>query len=235
MIKGVSFDFWESLFGFVRQDVLEQIRYERTRSFADLLGKPEGVVSDAFYTAVSELHRWREATGFEFCVDDLLRKFLEKLGAPEEYLPQCHRIFVDVIVKHFPGPNPGAVEAVKLLKEKGFKLAVLSNTIHGEVERSLLKSYGLDRYFDVIGLSCELGVRKPRRDIFSWVVNRLGLRPADVLHIGDDVRADVVGALGAGLWAGQYLKDSSEPFPLAHVHVRSWLELPERLEELGGR
>lgn len=109
-------------------------------------------------------------------------------------------------------------------------MAVLSNTIHGEVERKLIREANLESYFDVLAMSCELGVRKPRRDIFMWVANRLFLPPSSIIHIGDDVHADVMGALKTGFWAGQYLKDGVEKSPYAHIIITHWLELPEKLE-----
>jgi HAD superfamily hydrolase (TIGR01458 family) len=40
---------------------------------------------------------------------------------------------------------------------------------------------------------------KPSREFFAAAVSRLGLTPADVLMIGDDIRTDIAGAQAAGL------------------------------------
>lgn len=47
----------------------------------------------------------------------------------------------------------------------------------------------------------EVGVGKPDARIFAAACERLGCAPGEVLHIGDDLRLDVQGALAAGLQA----------------------------------
>ncbi len=231
MIKAVSFDFWESLFGFVDQSALDAVRKKRTRLFSRLLGRKEEEVDEAYNRAVLKLHRWRESTGFEFTVDELLLNFLRELGESEEYLSECHRIFVDSIMSYFPGPNPGALEAVRALKEKGYKVAILSNTIHGEVERKLLSKYGLSDVFDLLVFSCELGVRKPRREIFLWTSSRLGVPPWSMAHVGDNEEADILGALRSGVWAIHYCPQSGAS-PMAHATISHWKELERALGEI---
>jgi len=235
-IKAITFDFWETLFGFVSSGVLQKVREERTRRLSELLGISESRVLEVYDRVIERLHAQREATGFEFTVKEMMKSFLEEAGfETEKYLNECERIFVDAIFKHFPGPNPGVEECLKELKSKGLKLAVISNTIHGEVEKRLLKDFGLSPYFDAVALSCELKVRKPRREIFEWVLGRLGTRRAETLHIGDDAKADVYGALKAGLWAAHYVEDrKSPPSRLAHMVVKDFREFPEKLGVING-
>jgi putative hydrolase of the HAD superfamily len=45
----------------------------------------------------------------------------------------------------------------------------------------------------------EHGAAKPAASIFHAACERLGCAPGDVLHVGDDVEMDVVGAHRAGL------------------------------------
>jgi putative hydrolase of the HAD superfamily len=47
----------------------------------------------------------------------------------------------------------------------------------------------------------DAGVAKPDGRIFAAAASRLGLGPAQVLHVGDDAALDVLGALGAGMQA----------------------------------
>ena len=58
---------------------------------------------------------------------------------------------------------------------------------------------GIADRFAAIVTARELGVAKPERAIFEHTARRLGLSPADVLHIGDDPELDVAGAAGAGM------------------------------------
>ena len=47
----------------------------------------------------------------------------------------------------------------------------------------------------------DVGHAKPRPEIFERAVETLGVAPSEILHIGDNERTDVRGALAAGLRA----------------------------------
>lgn len=67
-----------------------------------------------------------------------------------------------------------------------------------------LERLGLDRYFRAQVSPAEAGAAKPDARPFLLACRTLGLPPANVLHIGDDLRYDVEGALGAGLMAAWF-------------------------------
>ena len=60
---------------------------------------------------------------------------------------------------------PDVHHALELLRSRGLKLAVISNW--DERLRPLLDSLELDRYFEEIVISCEVGMPKPCRDFFA--------------------------------------------------------------------
>ena len=60
---------------------------------------------------------------------------------------------------------------------------------------------GLDHHFAFQLGSREHGAAKPEASIFHAACERLGLAPGEVLHVGDHVDMDVMGALDAGLRA----------------------------------
>jgi putative hydrolase of the HAD superfamily len=106
----------------------------------------------------------------------------------------------------------------------GFRLAVISNW--DERLRDLLRSLALDARFETIVVSCEVGHAKPHRAMFDQAATKLAL-PADrILHIGDSAEMDLQGARAAGFRALQILRSADQPGP---DHMRSMLELPERL------
>jgi putative hydrolase of the HAD superfamily len=55
---------------------------------------------------------------------------------------------------------------------------------------------------------------KPHRSIFSEALQRLGVQPSEALMVGDSVRDDVEGALGAGMHA-VLVHRSGSPHPRA--------------------
>lgn len=62
-----------------------------------------------------------------------------------------------------------------------------------------LAMIGIDMHFAHRITAREFGVGKPDPAIFLHACERLGLPSAQVLHVGDDVEADIVGAHRAGL------------------------------------
>lgn len=58
---------------------------------------------------------------------------------------------------------------------------------------------GIDRHFAFSLSARDYGAAKPDPGIYREACRRLGFAPAQVLHVGDDPQADVLGALRAGL------------------------------------
>jgi len=83
------------------------------------------------------------------------------------------------------------------LAEGGVPLGIISNWDDGL--RPLLNALELTRYFQVIVISCEIGSAKPEPAIFMDAVKQLRVSKAKVLHVGDSLPTDVVGARAAGL------------------------------------
>ena len=83
------------------------------------------------------------------------------------------------------------------LKEAGFLLAVISN--RDKSFHDLLKSHGIAEFFDFAMTAGEVQVWKPDPGIFEHALRRASLAPGEVIYVGDNYYADVVGARRAGL------------------------------------
>ena len=99
------------------------------------------------------------------------------------------------------------------LRQRGFSLAVLSNFDFRL--RSLLNQLELASNFDIIVVSGELGIEKPDPKIFDVILKHFDLtNPTEILHIGDSVRKDYLGARDYGAKSLLYdpkLKEPSVP------------------------
>jgi putative hydrolase of the HAD superfamily len=93
-------------------------------------------------------------------------------------------------------PVPGAPETVRMLRERGLRLAVVANWDSALPEH--LDRLGLARHFDTIVTSAEAGVPKPDPAIFRLALERLGAEPARALHVGDEP-VDEEGARSTGM------------------------------------
>lgn len=61
---------------------------------------------------------------------------------------------------------------------------------------------------------------KPRTELFEMALGQLGLEPNDVLHVGDSLSSDVVGAKNAGIpvaWINRKSKKLSPQYAPEHV------------------
>ena len=76
-----------------------------------------------------------------------------------------------------------------------FPIAAVSN---GNAD---LQRIGLDAFFTATVSASDYGAAKPDPGIYHEACRRLGVAPADVLHVGDDPHTDVIGAQQAGLHA----------------------------------
>jgi putative hydrolase of the HAD superfamily len=94
-------------------------------------------------------------------------------------------------------PFPDALPTLRGLHEQSKTLAVVSNW--DLALPALLAELGLAEFFNFILPSAEIGIEKPDGRIFRLALQRLGLRSQEVVHIGDQYEADVVGARAVGI------------------------------------
>ena len=92
---------------------------------------------------------------------------------------------------------PGTEIELHRLRSAGLRLGVISNS-DGRVDEAL-QAAGLRGLFEVVIDSQLVGFEKPDPRIFHEALNRMGLRPAEAMYVGDIYEVDVVGARRAGL------------------------------------
>jgi putative hydrolase of the HAD superfamily len=106
------------------------------------------------------------------------------------------------LARHFRDPSSWSVyedvlPTLERLTAGGLRLAVVSNW--DSHLPTLLADLGLDRHFGALLVSAIEQTGKPDPAIFHRACERLGVRPAEALHVGDSLVEDYEGARGAGL------------------------------------
>ena len=93
---------------------------------------------------------------------------------------------------------PDALEALALLRKKGYRLWLLSNAqrIFTAYE---LRHLGLGEQLDGIYISSDYRCRKPDVRFYQALLEERGLNPENCLMIGNDRQTDIAGAKAAGL------------------------------------
>jgi putative hydrolase of the HAD superfamily len=96
-------------------------------------------------------------------------------------------------------------------------------------QRDKLAFTRLDRYFQLIVVSGEVGLAKPDARIFQHALEALGVGADAAWHIGDNVNTDVAGAKAAGLtavWLNRDGRDRHEIAVAPDFEIASLAELP---------
>lgn len=105
---------------------------------------------------------------------------------------------------------PAHHEAILTSLALDYQLAICSNFTHAPTARMILSDAGFDAHLGPVVISEEIGIRKPRGEIFEAVHTAMDLAPDEILHVGDNLEADVAGAAAAGMktvWLTRRVRD----------------------------
>ncbi len=150
------------------------------------------------YFEEDKLYRKRlKETLRESSLDDLVNSALSACGCEPRRAAGIVRKAVDFgLATRRARWFPNAKRTLVKLREKGYKLGLISNT-HWRISDNLRKEF--KRFFDAITLSYEHGFAKPHPSIFITTLNRLTASANQCLHVGDDPMADIQGAKSLGM------------------------------------
>jgi len=111
-------------------------------------------------------------------------------------------------------------EAHEVLAEfsRDKKVALISNFDQAPHVHDFLSGAGLTDFFDLVVVSDDIGLKKPDPRIFHFALDRTGLSPEQVVHIGD-MTDDVLGAQAAGITPVLIRRDWADPI-IPDFHLR---------------
>ena len=125
----------------------------------------------------------------------------------------------------------GVIPLLEKLKSN-YRLSVITNGLK-EVQRPRLTKLGLDKYFDSIIVSDEIGVAKPHKAFFDHTYNSIPDPPSKdkILVIGDSLNSDILGGNNFGVKTCWVNKNGRTKDHIIPVHeISSVLELENILE-----
>ena len=93
----------------------------------------------------------------------------------------------------------GTLELLDYLKEK-YTLHIITNGFE-EVQTLKMKKSKIFHYFTEVITSESVGVKKPNPKVFLHAMKKAGSSPKESLMIGDNIEADIQGALATGMKA----------------------------------
>ena len=107
---------------------------------------------------------------------------------------------------------PGARSALEQLAQSA-TLALVTNGL-SEVQRSRINRLDLERYFDAVVISAEVGTSKPGTEIFDIAFEALGFPGRQsALMVGDSLTSDIQGGANYGIATCWYNPHSKLPGP----------------------
>ncbi len=137
---------------------------------------------------------------------DVLGDYLDGWG-----WQQSVQSFLDCWFETENCPEPRLIELIASLREAGYHCGLATNQ-ESHRARYIRKVMQFERLFDSLFFSCELGYKKPNREYFWGVCEKLRVTPSTILFI-DNEMPYVTGARGVGWNAILYtcFEDLFEP------------------------
>ena len=125
-------------------------------------------------------------------------------------------------------------DAQEVLEKLKVKKGLLTNGPR-EVQWGKIKKFDLEKYFDSVVVSGEIGESKPGKQIFELALKELDSTPQESLYVGDVRLQDVAGAKNAGLTSVLIKRHGEMDGPKADYEINDLRDLYGILDEMGVR
>lgn len=185
---------------------------------------------------------WRAVETGELRPTDVRHRRFERFNAEVGLDADAHAmadLFVDGLCA-FGELFPGARAVLERLAERAV-LAMVTNGL-SRVQRTRIERLDLGDLFDSVIISQEVGVTKPRSEIFDRVFAELGEPDrSGALMIGDSLTSDIAGGRNAGIdtcWYNPHGVDRRTDDPITHeitalIHLEAIVGEPAGAAEGG--
>lgn len=227
------------------QTLINELCYDGVKGYSEMLkyavSNPNNVTGEQLQRDVerfnSEMGRFDPATR---------HKRLHELPEREinQYIFAMHGVEFDRDLREYETlfwdaaspcePCNGIAEFLEYLRSEEIRTGVVSNlSFCSETLRKRLETHIPDTKFDFVIASSDYVFRKPSPRIFEVALAKAGMNAKDVWFCGDQFKADIDGAIAAGLtpvWYKEYLRYDSECRLESGFEINSWRELREILE-----
>lgn len=108
--------------------------------------------------------------------------------------------------------------------------ALVTNGI-ARIQRRRLKDTKIEKYFEHIFISDEIGYHKPQKELFLYILQKIEKESKDCIMIGDSEKSDIEGALSVNMESIYFSLDGKKS-ALASYCVSSYKELEELIRRI---
>ncbi|MCR5848749.1 MAG: GNAT family N-acetyltransferase [Lachnospiraceae bacterium] len=186
MIKAVVFDMFETLVTL----------FEGRTYFSEDIAEDIGVDLKEFQ---KEWHKIEEdRSKGKYTIKEGLEFVLKNLGVySEEKVELAAGKRLEALGDTFSAIPEESLQLLKDLKAKGIKIGLITNTFSDE--RDKIRECPLFPYFDVALISFEQGICKPAPEMYSKMIDLLGVKPNECMYVGDGGSRELFAARDAGM------------------------------------
>lgn len=212
-IRAVTFDFFDTLVWRLVGKPTDVFNEVATRLHGKGLLRPTVTPNDyevlrrlgEMKTREKQHHKdpkWEDIT-----IDDIYTQMQAVVSDPKAAVPIEFGAECDLCVL-----NPSMMSFVQHVLSRGLKIIVISDIyFSSEHLRGILRANQLNpEIFDAIYTSADEGVCKGSGHLFERVLKKTGLDASQILHLGDNFHADVLGARQAGARGVHYTQLSAQ-------------------------
>jgi len=129
--------------------------------------------------------------------------------------------FLDILPVQ-PTLFPYTIEILEYLKNKNYKLHLITNGFE-ETQKLKIQHSGIADYFVEMITSERSQSMKPKKEIFEYALNTTGASLEASIMIGDNLKADIQGAINAGMdnvfmnHINEEIKDIKPMYSITHL------------------
>lgn len=223
LVKHYSFDFWNTIAYSNPQFKKERVKY--ISELLNLINKEEQINS-AFTLIGEEYNLLMENKSVILSPEALYLKVIKQLKYNEEV--DIKKIVEDIellFLKYPPIICSGFLNFLELIDNENITISIASNTafIPGRIIQKNLESNGLLSKIKFCLFSDIEKFAKPNKSLFGKVyANTQKINPAikliEIIHIGDNLKADYLGAKTMGFQAFHLTSNHSYSYPRYSLH-----------------
>ncbi|OLS23542.1 MAG: Flavin mononucleotide phosphatase YigB [Candidatus Heimdallarchaeota archaeon LC_3] len=184
----------------------------------------------------------RQKTGKDFTNDELIINMLEefRIKLDTSQATQIANAYFDALLP-YTIPFPGLRETLEFLAQD-YQLILTSNHSWPAHGISTLNKVGINNLFIKKTFSGKVGWAKPYSQIWEEAIDGLNVNKNQILHVGDNPRTDIDGAINFGFLACwyksrnhfKYSKEKKVPIEPKTTHSPNFLGIIKELNELPG-
>ncbi|WP_061995193.1 HAD family hydrolase [Clostridium sp. ATCC 25772] len=158
-------------------------------------------VKNNFYKIWMDGIKDRKSKRIEYPIESFLNGFLKKYDLTFS-LEQCIQA-IHCFYKEYREQvrfEDNIYETLKSIKEKGYKIGVISNTCYyDEVMKECFSKAKIYELVDNFIFSYSLKIGKPNKKIFEAAIEQMGISPKEAIMVGDSLESDIKPALQLGM------------------------------------